>query len=77
MATFYGYKKALKDSVPTQEWLKSILKDGIANIDEHLNKEIDDHNTLAQALSETQRSFVEYTRLGIPVDFTNEGIRGL
>ncbi len=77
MATFYGYKKALKDSVPTQEWLKSILKDGIANIDEHLNKEIDDHNTLAQALSETQRFFVEYTRLGIPVDFTNEGIRGL
>jgi len=77
VATFYGYKKALKDSVPTQEWLKSILKDGIANIDEHLNKEIDDHNTLAQALSETQRSFVEYTRLGIPVDFTNEGIRGL
>lgn len=77
VATFYGYKKALKDSVPTQEWLKSILKDGIANIDEHLNKEIDDHNTLAQALSETQRFFVEYTRLGIPVDFTNEGIRGL
>lgn len=77
VATYYGYKKALKDSIPTEAWLKNILKDGIANIDEHLNKEIDDHNTLAQALAETQRFFVEYTRLGIPADFTNEGIRGL
>lgn len=77
LATFYGYKKALEDSVPTREWLTNILKDGIANIDEHLNKEISDAGLLATALAETQRFFVEYTRLGIPVDFSNEGIRGL
>ena len=77
LATYYGYKKALEDSVPTAAWKTNILKDGIANVDEHLNKEIGDPNTLATALAETQRFFVEYTRLGIPVDFTNEGIRGL
>ena len=77
LSTYYGYKKALKDSVPTAAWKTNILKDGIANIDEHLNKEIGDPNTLATALAETQRFFVEYTRLGIPVDFSNEGIRGL
>ena len=31
----------------------------------------------AWALNEVQRFFVEDTRLGIPVDFTNEGIRGV
>ena len=31
----------------------------------------------AQALNNVQRWFVENTRLGIPVDFTNEGIHGL
>lgn len=31
----------------------------------------------AEALNNVQRFFVEQTRLGIPVDFTNEGIRGL
>lgn len=77
VATFYGYRKALRDSVPTEKWLTMVLKDGIANIDEHLNKEITDHNLLAKSLAETQRFFVEYTRLGIPVDFSNEGIRGL
>lgn len=55
LSTYYGYKKALKDSVPTDEWLVNVLKDGIANIDEHLNKEIADPNTLAKALAETQR----------------------
>ena len=77
LATFYGYKKALRDSVPTTAWLTQVLKDGIANIDEHLNREIADPALLVDALSETQRFFVEYTRLGIPADFTNEGIRGL
>lgn len=77
LATYYGYKKVLKDSVPTREWLNGLMKDGIANIDEQLNREIADHNTLAQALAEVQRFFVEHTRLGIPADLTNEGIRGL
>ena len=31
----------------------------------------------AWALNEVQRFFIEETRLGIPVDFTNEGIRGV
>lgn len=77
LATYYGYKKALKDSVPNRNWLNMIQKDGIANIDEHLNREVGDLSELAHSLAETQRFFVEYTRLGIPVDFTNEGIRGL
>lgn len=77
LATYYGYKKVLTDSMPTARWADMVLKDGIANIDEHLNREVKDHNRLAEALAEVQRFFVEHTRLGIPVDFTNEGIRGL
>lgn len=77
LATYYGYKKVLEDSVPTAQWLNLSLKDGIANIDEHLNREVKDPSKLAESLAEVQRFFVEYTRLGIPVDFSNEGIRGL
>src|SRR5260370_8457774 len=29
------------------------------------------------AMNEVQRLFIKDTRLGIPVDFTNEGVRGL
>src|SRR6185436_10044552 len=29
------------------------------------------------AMNEVQRFFIEETRLGIPVDFTNEGLRGV
>src|SRR5881394_1233811 len=36
-ATLYGYNRVLKDELPTPEWKKKIWKDGIANIDEHLN----------------------------------------
>ena len=58
-------------------------------IDEHLNgfrqwglPPSDNENVWpasrhAWALNEVQRFFVEETRLGIPVDFTNEGIRGV
>jgi beta-glucosidase len=31
----------------------------------------------SRALNEVQRLFIEKTRLGVPADFTNEGIRGL
>ncbi|MEK6283419.1 MAG: glycoside hydrolase family 3 N-terminal domain-containing protein [Acidobacteriota bacterium] len=83
-ATLYGYNRVLKDELPTSEWKQKIWKDGIANIDEHLNgwaagsgsiyaKDIKKH---VWAMNEVQRFFVEDTRLGIPVDFTNEGIRG-
>ncbi|MDR0687538.1 MAG: glycoside hydrolase family 3 C-terminal domain-containing protein [Prevotellaceae bacterium] len=84
MATLYGSGRVLKDSLPTPEWKNEVWKDGIGNIDE-------EHNGLGsfgseyaypfpkhvQAIHAIQRWFVEETRLGIPVDFTNEGIRGL
>lgn len=84
MATLYGSGRILKDALPQESWQTEIWKDGIGNIDE-------EHNGLGSYRSaysfpytkhvETkhaiQRWFVEKTRLGIPVDFTNEGIRGL
>lgn len=81
LATLYGYKKVLTDSLPTPDWKNRVWKDGIANIDEQLNgyrSEVlswppGDH---AKAINEIQKWFVEETRLGIPVDFTNEGIYG-
>ena len=84
-ATLYGYNRVLKDELPTPEWKKQIWKDGIANIDEHANgwgpgaKSIyaTDIRKHVWAMNEVQRFFVEETRLGIPVDFTNEGLRGL
>ncbi|MES2418165.1 MAG: glycoside hydrolase family 3 N-terminal domain-containing protein [Bacteroidota bacterium] len=88
MVTLYGWKRVLKDSMPTAQWKKAIWKDGIANIDEHLNGflawgKISDAVVVSNmekhidAMNETQRFFIEQTRLGIPVDFTNEGIRGV
>ncbi len=89
MATLYGWRRVLKDSLPTAEWKNAIWKDGIANIDEHLNGftgfnkpaltndlvvNIEKH---VWGMNETQRFFIEQTRLGIPVDFTDEGIRGI
>lgn len=81
-ATLYGYKRVLKDDLPTPEWKNEIWKDGIANIDEHLNglKETQysfPYSKHAEAINTVQRWFVEETRLGIPVDFSNEGIHGL
>ena len=91
-ATLYGVGRGrtggelpLKDELPTADWKKQVWKDGIANIDEHLNgvgpngqsiyaTDIKKH---VWAMNEVQRFFVEETRLGIPVDFTNEGLRGL
>lgn len=89
MVTLYGYKRVLKDDLPTPEWKQMLWKDGIGAIDEHLNgfqqwglPPSDNENVWpasrhAWALNEVQRFFVEETRLGIPVDFTNEGIRGV
>src|SRR5256885_16483319 len=84
-ATLYGYKRVLPDELPTPEWKKQIWKDGIANIDEHLNgwgagsKSIyaTDIKKHVWAMNETQSFFIEETRLGIPVDFTDEGLRGV
>ncbi|MCC3671667.1 hypothetical protein, partial [Terrisporobacter mayombei] len=40
LVTYYGYKKVLEDSIPTEEWKRNVLRYGVANIDEHLNGEI-------------------------------------
>lgn len=37
MVTLYGYKRVLKDDLPTPEWKNQLWKDGIGAIDEHLN----------------------------------------
>lgn len=84
-ATLYGYARVLKDELPTPDWKNQVWKDGIANIDEHLNgwaqgassiyaRDIKKH---VWAMNEVQRFFIEETRLGIPADFTNEGLRGV
>ena len=87
MATLYGYGRVLKDELPTPAWKQAVWKDGIANIDEHLNGVVNagvtksklalPFSTHAESVNTVQRFFVEQTRLGIPVDFSNEGIRGL
>lgn len=89
MVTLYGYKRVLKDDLPTSEWKNQLWKDGIGAIDEHLNgfqqwglppsdnEYVWPASKHAWALNEVQRFFIEETRLGIPTDFTNEGIRGV
>lgn len=87
LATLYGFGRVLKDEMPTDAWKTSIWKDGIANIDENLNS-LPYHpdaksqysypfSKHAEAINTIQRWFIEETRLGIPVDFTNEAIHGL
>ncbi len=71
------------DTMPTPpKWKEEVWKDGIGNIDEQANgirlttisypytRSISNRHAI-------QQWFVEETRLGIPVDYTNEGIRGL
>ncbi|MBQ9310303.1 MAG: glycoside hydrolase family 3 C-terminal domain-containing protein [Bacteroidales bacterium] len=90
MVTLYGYRRVLPDQLPTPEWKDKLWKDGIGAIDEHLNSFVGWNrppstespyiwpaSTHAKALNEVQKWFIEETRLGIPVDFTNEGIRGV
>ncbi|MDN5287027.1 MAG: beta-glucosidase [Mucilaginibacter sp.] len=88
MATLYGYKRVLKDEMPVPSWKNEVWKDGIANIDEELNNLVSTtdraytqysfpYSKHASAINTIQKWFVEETRMGIPVDFTNEGIHGL
>ena len=90
MVTLYGYRRVLNDQLPTPEWKQKIWKDGMGAIDEHLNSFVGwgqppstespwiwPASKHAEALNIVQRWFVEETRLGIPVDLTNEGIRGV
>jgi len=84
LATLYGSGRVLKDMEPVNHWKQEIWKDGIANIDEQTNgiayfgSPISyPYDKSVENRQKIQRWFVEETRLGIPVDFTNEGIRGL
>ena len=82
LATLYGYKRVAKDELPIPAWKQELWKDGIANIDEHLNGLVKTQYSYpfskhAEAINTVQRWFIEETRLGIPVDFSNEGIHGL
>ncbi|MGN1353791.1 MAG: glycoside hydrolase family 3 C-terminal domain-containing protein, partial [Alloprevotella sp.] len=89
MVTLYGYGRVLKDDLPNASWKTALWKDGIGAIDEHLNgfrqwglppsdnPYVWPASRHAWAINEVQRFFVEETRLGIPADMTNEGIRGV
>lgn len=87
MVTLYGYGRVLQDELPTADWKNELWKDGIGNIDEQLNNTTFRAQTQtaysfpyskhADAINTIQKWFIEETRLGIPVDFTIEGIRGL
>jgi len=80
LVTLYGYPFVLKDERPTEAWLDEVWKDGLANIDQHLTRRTElswPPSRHARALNETQRFFIEKTRLGIPVDFSVEGIHGI
>lgn len=94
LATLYGYDRVLKDylptgTLPTESWRTAFWKDGVANIDEHLNgypyykKNLPGAEYMwpaskhTWALNEVQRFFIEDTRLGVPAEFTDEGIRGV
>ncbi|MCP5534240.1 MAG: glycoside hydrolase family 3 C-terminal domain-containing protein [Akkermansiaceae bacterium] len=89
LVTLYGYNRVTPDYLPSTAWFKEQQKDGIGNIDEHLNgfnyydnprmpgnQFALDPRKLVWALNETRRFFIEDTRLGIPCEFTNEGLRG-
>ena len=87
LATLYGSGRVLKDAQPTAAWKNEIWKDGIGNIDEELNgvgkmyrehpEYMTPYSNHVAAINAIQRWFVEETRLGVPVDFSNEGIHGL
>jgi beta-glucosidase len=88
MVTLYGFPRILKDEIPTEKWATAFWKDGIGNIDEQATGYASPGNKLqfhyllpysqhARQINDVQRFFIENTRLGVPVDFTNEGIRGL
>ncbi|WP_461453482.1 glycoside hydrolase family 3 N-terminal domain-containing protein [Mucilaginibacter sp.] len=88
LATLYGYKRVLKEEMPAESWKNETWKDGVANIDEELNNLASKTDMAptqysfpfskhAAAINIIQKWFVEQTRMGIPVDFTNEGIHGL
>ncbi|MQP77598.1 beta-glucosidase [Stenotrophomonas sp. MYb238] len=85
LATLYGYGRVLEDPLPTARWKSALWKDGIGNIDEMHNgygggkasPYATDLRRHVWAMNQVQRFFIEQTRLGVPADFSNEGIRGV
>lgn len=83
MVTLYGYGRVAEQEIPSDVWHDELWKDGLANIDEPSNGVVTQskydlpYTKHVWAMNEIQKFFVEETRLGIPVEFTNEGIRGL
>ncbi len=82
MVTLYGYGRVAKDQLPAKHWKDEVWKDGLANIDEHCNGVVESdymypYSKHVFVINEVQKFFIEETRLGIPVEFTTEGIRGL
>lgn len=83
LTTLYGSNAVLKDPLPTEDWKNEVWGHGIANIDEHLTGLRNDmeyalpFSKHIKSRDSVQRFFVEQTRLGIPVDFTNEALAGV
>ncbi len=85
LCTLYGYGRVLKEEAPAPSWKNEVWKDGIGNIDEQYNAQGRSKSSQwawpasrhAWGINMVQRWFIEQTRLGIPVDFTDEGLRGL
>lgn len=81
MVTLYGYKRVLKDALPTPEWKQMLWKDGMGAIDEHLNgfqqwglPPSDNENVWllprhAWALNEVQRFIYRRNPIGYSVRF--------
>ena len=87
VTTLYGYGRVLMDELPTDEWKNEIWKDGIGNIDEHINGYSNKFGKIninsfpysdhAKAMNKVQKWFIEETRLGVPADMTNEAMYGV
>ena len=87
VTTLYGYGRILQDERPTDDWKNKVWKDGIGNIDEHVNgysnkfgifnESSFPYSEHAKTINLVQKWFLENTRLGIPVDFTNEAMYGV
>jgi len=91
LANCYGYGIVWETPLPTKEWKNKIWKDGLGLSCAHLegnagnwdnpkkeaSKYVWPASTRAKTINETQRFFVEQTRLGIPVLFATEGIKGV
>jgi hypothetical protein len=88
MVTLYGFPCVLKDELPTPEWKNRLWKDGIGNIDEHMNGNLGSSplrrpkhdwpwSLHVRAKNEAQRFFVEENHVSPPVSSGRTQRRGL